>query len=715
MTTEWFSKWFASRSDLNNNRWEPAADELAIYFNTNALKGIATKTLRIPGGCEARVLADNQVRQLNEGEETLENLWERINSLFAGKHAEILITRRAALAVPFTLRDLNCGDLNRINAQLVLRMQVGDVEAFHNHFMRQPGSVNTAQLQALLDAAVRHAVSEFTHKRIRDEVLADAGQTRSDLNSYLDGSLKRLMAEFGLALQALESVEWDYVPTADDLEKEANEVRRKATWQRYQQGCTKLEEAESAATLREREIELLDRVTGADTREQAIRLGAADALESLEAQYRGKQRARERETLGEKFRIDDEKAEWEHLRSLAAIRRSGLEQISRERQSAEADLTREQSRNELARLKIQQEIEQNQLLEDEAERKARQAASAEAWLRTQLRDESLAHTRHRIELDTLEFEAKIRQGEQLRVQQWEDAQLEAKIAKLQGETAEATADAKLSGLRALIKLDDEDERNEIARLDLSRMNEIKADLFRQREQLQLKIQDEEALLERELRRSSEARKQAMEAREDELRKANVFGSLPPEALAAMVNDPQQLKAIKEIFMIRSGLGAEQIRALNSEATAAPQFAAAGLSSSQVENAVGGAVSREVQQLLERWRADDARQWDRFDRMHSEAMDKMEKMGDKIKDTAIEMAKALAPAGGAAQTASPQLSSYTPPAQNFSQPTPHHGGVHQTIQQTCAPASPLGMRVCNCGVINAQIAKFCSACGNQLGN
>lgn len=537
MSTGWFNNWVGSRADLKNNRWEPAADELAIYFNASELKGIATKTLRIPGGCEARVLADNQVRQLNEGEETLENLWERINSLFAGKHAEILITRRAALAVPFTLRDLNCGDLNRINAQLVLRIQVGDVEAFHNHFMRQPGSVNIAQLQALLDAAVRQAVSEFTHKRTRDEVLADAGQTRSDLNNYLDGSLKRLMAEFGLALQAMESVEWDYLPTADDREKEANAARRKATWQRYQQGCTEAEEAESAATLREREIELLNRVTNAATREQAIKLGAADALAALEAEYGAQQRAREHERRGEEFRTEDEQAEWTHLKEIAAIRRDGLKIAEEETQRQQAALAREQFESALQLQQLQAALSQAEFVADaDTREQLRQATTASQLLATQRADE-LKRKQQDIDIDVLNFENEIRRQEKVRVQILEDARAAAEIAGLE-QTVES--------------------------------NQAKIDAERNAETLRLAQEAETNKLDNELRefrgRSEIERENKSQQADLDLQKLMASGGVPLTALLANMKDadPKILEAMVEIHRVETlaKLGPEAIAAMN---------------------------------------------------------------------------------------------------------------------------------------------------------
>lgn len=708
MTSAWITSWFGSHTNLKNNRWEPAADELAIYFNASELKGLATKTLRIPSGCEARVLADNQVKLLDEGEETLENLWDRINSLFAGKHAEILITRKAALSVPFSLSGLLCGDLKPIDAQLVLRVQVGDTEAFHNHFMRQPGAVRSEQLQNLLTPALRQGIAEFSHKYSRNEVLGDAAHIRQALAGSLDTSLKALMAEFGLVMLELESLQWHFEPSKDEIEEAANATQRKEAWQRYQQGSTKREEAEYSAALRERDIELLRRVETTNSREQAIRLDAADTIAALESDYRANQRAREQSALGSFYRAEDEKAEWEHLKALAAIRRDGLEQVDRERKQAEMEIAREQSRNELQKLKILAEIDQSRLYEDEKDKQASQARCAEALATAHLRDESLAQSRHQIDIDTLKLEADLKRQEKLRVQVWEQAQLESRIACLQAETAEKTADANLSGLRALIKLDDEDERYEIARADLQRMNEIKSRIFEEKEKLQLKLQDEDASLARELKRSGEARQAAAEVREHEIIKANVFGSLPPEALAAMVDDPQKLQAIKQIFMIRNGLAADQIRALNNESPAPTQFANS-LSASQAESAVGDAVSREVQQLLERWRADDARQWDRFDRMHSEGMSSMETMGEKISKTAIEMARALA-VGQAVQPAPAQQ------APAFAQATVATTSYTTNPMPQSSPApSPVGMKVCRCGSINAQAAKFCADCGSQLGS
>lgn len=722
MATEWVKRWFGTHQNLKNNRWEPAADELAVYFNTSELSGVLTKTLNVPSGCRARLLMDNTMEDINEGEKPIENLWQRINGVFGGRHGEVLITRNAALLVPFSFKDLLCGDLKRVDAELGLRLELGEVQRFRNHFMRQPGAVNVAQLQDLLSAAVRQTVGEFVHAFTMAELQGDPTGVRQKLQARLDRDVYSVLNEHGLKLQGFESLDWAHEPTPEEKDAATFEQKRKETWQRYEQGSLKAEEAEYAATLRDRDLDLLDRIKNADTREQAIKLGAAEAVEKLETEYNRRKSQRDQQLLGDRYQAEDQRAEWGHLKALAEIRRQSLEEATRAARVAEAKLAAERFENELEKFRIQVAIEQNGLIADEAKCQAQLAIDMERMGKVWLREESLNQTQHQIQLDTLIFEAGLRKREQLRLQQWDDAEMAAEVAKLQVETAENVTRAKQSGLRGLIELDDLDERNKIAREQRARLDKIEAELLLKKGNAQIDMDRANADLERDLKKAASDREEAAAQREHEIRKASVFGSLPPEAMAAMVSDPTQLGAITQIFKIRTqaAMTQEQIRAMNNESVSISAGAASGLSSQQVEGAVGQAVSREVQQLLERWRQDESRQWERFDRMHGEDMRAVVDMGEKIKATAIEMAKALSPQPIAPATQTPQYASngpisgsggfQMPPTQPTAAPSPG-----QTINQTVQQGAPslVGMRICSCGVINASQAKFCHDCGKSF--
>ena len=707
MASEWVKRLFGAHLNLKNNRWEPAVDELAVYFNTSDLSGVLTKTLRVPSGCRARLLMDNKVEDINEGEreQPIENLWQRINGVFGGRDGEVLITRNAALPVPFEFKNLLCGDLKRVDAALALRVEVGEVQRFRNHFMRQPGAVNVTQLQGLLSAAVRQIVGEFVHTQTLAELQADPAGVRGKLQTRLDRDLQGVLREHGLNLQSLEYLAWAHEPTAEERDATAFEKRREETRQRYSQGTLKAEEAESAAALRDRDLDLLERIKNADTREQAIRLGAAEAVEDLESEYHRRRQQREQRLWGDRLQAEDERTEWAHLKTLATIRRQSLEESTRTARAAEAQLAAERFANALAKLRIESDIEQDRLIEDEAKRKASLALDMEKMGKVWLREESLTQTQHQIQIDTLVFEAGLRKRDQLRVQQWDDAQLEAEIAKLRVSTAENVTRAEQSGLRGLVELKHQHG-----------LNKLELELRQKRGNMEVDMDRVDRELANELKRGEAERQTASAQREDEIRKATIFGSLPPEALAAMVSEPGQLSTITQLFRIRTqaGMAPEQIHAMNNESVSQSAGAAAGLNAQQVEGAVGQAVSREVQQLLERWRQDESRQWDRFDRMHSEGMRDIKDVAGMVSVTAIEMAKALGHQQAAAPAQQPQYGASAPAAGGGYQMPPMQATaappagqtIYQTVQQ-CGP-SLVGMKIC-CHVIHASHATICEIC------
>ena len=57
-----------SEAVLRDNRWIPAADELAVYFGVRQLSGIFTKTLRVPATTRAYILQGDVATEVPQGE-----------------------------------------------------------------------------------------------------------------------------------------------------------------------------------------------------------------------------------------------------------------------------------------------------------------------------------------------------------------------------------------------------------------------------------------------------------------------------------------------------------------------------------------------------------------------------------------------------------------------------------------------------------------------
>src|ERR1044071_3033798 len=139
----------APRSEpvLRENRWVPAADELAVYFGVRELSGIFTKTLRVPPTTRAYILQGSTATEVPQGEYELEGFFQRLNNLLRDQHAEILITRTLPLPVAFELADLHTAEHLKVCASFTIGIKVEHVPAFAQHFMTAPGTVTTLHLR----------------------------------------------------------------------------------------------------------------------------------------------------------------------------------------------------------------------------------------------------------------------------------------------------------------------------------------------------------------------------------------------------------------------------------------------------------------------------------------------------------------------------------------------------------------------------------------
>jgi hypothetical protein len=683
-------RFFKPKHNLNSNRWQPEIDELAVYFNSRDLSGVFTKTLRVPSGSVARVLMDNQVLMLEEGEHNMETLWQRMNSFFQGRHGEVLITRHAALAVPFEFAGIHSADLLDVQVSMRLMVQVGDVPAFRNHFMRRPGAVTVAQLQDLLGPAVRQIVSEFINARPLRELQADMARLRGELTTRIDSGLRKHFAEYGLNFQGAETLVLDHEKNHSEQEWEEIARQEEALRQRYRQGKLKQEEAERIQELRARELDLLQLIENAGTREEAIRRGARAAVEDLEHDYAQKRRQREKEILKDRWQADDEATDWRHLQELARIRHEGELRAATEARDAAEAIERERIRNDLEKMRIRAGLEQAGLIEDEARRLAEMQVQVELLAKATLREEGLKEAIHLAQRDAIVLAAEIHRQEASRVRVWEDALLEDRIAAMQATRAVEKAETNLAGLVGLVKLDWADEDAKLRR-----------SLKGERKRARIASKTADCDLERELKRSKDKREADRERREHEIQKATVFGALPPETLLMLAESPDKVDALLKITLTRShaGMSPEQINA--SQASRSPAQTAAGaangLSTQQITEALTGALNPMIKQMLDNKQVDERQQWDRFERIHEGTVDALTEMGNKIRDAAT----------GVANAAGRQ------PAPPVAVPLPQPAYPQPAIQPVM-PAAASAFKNCpQCRTINSVPANYCLSCGHAL--
>ncbi|MHB1184215.1 MAG: SUMF1/EgtB/PvdO family nonheme iron enzyme [Desulfobulbia bacterium] len=547
---------------LNDNRWEAASDELAVFFMSRDLKGLFSKPLRVPVGMRAWILQDNKAEDLLEGEYAVESLFDRLNTFFVGKHAEIIITRKSALPVQFVFDDILSADLLPVTVETTLSVLVGDTAAFRNHFMLSPGAVSTAQLQELLKDSVRQIIVESLGTK-RLEEMAGVGSLRQELDRKLLSGLQHRFKGVGLAFDQADTLSvrhdrfdekrrlkgsyWlEYDETRmqvehliamnelysqDELAKikaEEEEMR----W-RYRNAELKQNEADLAHVIRLRELDLYEKIVEAETRGKAIDLNAREQVEFLEQQYNDRRRNREKNLLKDAWREDDSRGEWLHTQEIAKIRHQAELRVAEVEKNEIESLARQRIENILEKLRIEGRIEQAKLIEDETARNQRLAIEAELLFKNRLREHAVLDARNKVAIDEITLSGEIFQLTEARVQAWEDKLLEEKIAEVDRRIGGAETAQRHDGMKCLIQLKEE---YELSRLRI-KLEELKVTLHEDRERQSIMDAAADKALEREREKQKEERLARQEERSHEIQYWQMFGTLSPEAMIALANKP----------------------------------------------------------------------------------------------------------------------------------------------------------------------------------
>jgi hypothetical protein len=497
-----------------------------------------------------------------QGEYEIEGFFTRLNHLLRDQHAEILVTRSGALPVEFSLEGLPSAEHLALDARLTLSLRVENVPAFARHFMTLPGTIGAAQLRELLEAPVRQLAVDFICARsLRD--MAGSQQLRAELDQHLQGGLGLLLADYGLAVARVETlelrhdkfdakrarigtlwlatqdrhVELAHARQLDELydaeewrriareEGEARQRHRRAELRQDEALAgaeLSLKNAERAHAIRAREIELYGRIVEARTRKEAIARGAADAVADLEHELGKKRLARA-----------DEATEWQHLRELAAIRMRGEMEVAQQDAAEARTVARQRFSHQLLQQQIRNKIEQARGIEDAARQREELLRLREAESALARRAQEIDDEEHAGRLRLLQLANLARRREAERVLEWEDAAGAHKLAALRREGA--TAD-ELAQHEKLLRTIDADRA----------ARGVDADL---------RAAEREAEWQQELRRAAAqnsheiARYQTMGALDDSAKLA-----LAPQANAALLAEVMKTQ-------VHAGMSAEQLGAL----------------------------------------------------------------------------------------------------------------------------------------------------------
>lgn len=593
---------------LRENRWIAGPDELAVFFGVRELSGVFVKTLHVPVAARAYILQGDKATEVPQGEYEIEGFFTRLNHLLRDQHAEILITRTAALPVEFEFDDLDSAEHLKLSARFTVSLQVENVPAFARHFMTMPGTIGAAQLRELLGAPLRQLAVEFVGARSVREMAANA-ELRAQLDQHLQGALKLLLAQYGLAAVRVDTLQlrhdkydsnrarvgslWlaaderhiqiEHARHLDELydAEEWQKIRRAEleARQRHRRAELKVDEAAQAHQVRTREIELYAMVAESESRKQAIDRGAADVVAELEHHLarQGSRRAGEAD-------------EWSHTRALACVRMRTELEVAQQDALHARQLAQQRFSHQLLQQQIRNKIEQALAIEDAARQRTEiarlRAAEETAARRVRELDEeehaarrqslALAHAAKRREAERmLEWEEELAQRkrrELLRHDSVDAEQVQQQLGSLRrgGEQADALvrhekllrtidADARHSRVLQDVELDAEERRHAL------RCNELEA-----------AWQQELRKLEQERAGRAAQHAHALELARMDIARAQSFGALDDTAKLALA-PASNVAVLGDVMKTRvhATMRADQLAALSGMPAASPAMLGAG--------------------------------------------------------------------------------------------------------------------------------------------
>lgn len=438
-----------SKPVLVENRWVAGPDELAVFFGVQALSGLFVKTLRVPATARAYILQGDAATEVPQGEYEIEGFFTRLNHLLRDSHAEILITRTAALPVEFAFDDLETAEHLVVVARFVVSLRVENVPAFARHFMTMPGVIKGEQLRELLAPALRQLAAEFVGARSLRE-MADNRELRPQFDERLQGALRLLLASYGLGVAGVDTlalrhdkfdanrarigtlwlaaderrVQMEHARQLDELydeqewkrlghEEHAARVRLRRLELRQAETLDRAERtlanAERAQAVRAREIDLYARVAEAKSRREAIERGAGEVLAELEHDLAKRRGERAVEAAG-----------WRELQALAAIRMRGGLEVAKQEALQARQLAQQRFSQTLLVQQIRNKVEQAKEIEDAARQREELARLRAAERLAAQRAQALDEEEHAAQLALVVLANAARRRAAEREQEWEE-------------------------------------------------------------------------------------------------------------------------------------------------------------------------------------------------------------------------------------------------------------------------------------------------------
>ena len=561
---------------LVDNRWVAGPDELAVCFGVRALSGLFVKTLRVPATSRAYILQGEQATEVPQGEYEIEGFFGRLNHLLRDGHAEILVTRTAALPVAFDFDELETSEHLAVSGRFTVSLRIENVPAFARHFMTMPGVIGSAQLRELLAPALRQLAAEFVGARSLREMAGNRA-LRAEFDERLQGGLRLLLASYGLGVVQVETlalrhdkfdanrarigslwlaadarrVQMEHARQIEELydENEWRRIEREGQAARQRLRRLELRQAETldraelslangerAQAVRAREIELYGRVVESRSRREALARGAGEILAELEHELAQKrvQRAGEQD-------------EWAHLQAMARVRMRGALEVAQQEALQARRLAQQRFSQQLLVQQIRNKVEQAQEIADAARRREELARLHTAQAAAAARADALDEEEHKAQFELVVLANAARRRALEHEAQWEEQQAQSRLR-----ASQHAADLELAGVKQQIEaLRREGGREEAIAQHEKLLRTLDAEHRQARQAREVELMEQQA-----------QRQHQLELARHELQRAEVLDGLEDTTKLAVAAAPNA--AVLSDYLktrVHATMGADQLGAL----------------------------------------------------------------------------------------------------------------------------------------------------------
>lgn len=318
----------AQQADEDTFAWRISLQDFKTKFHTN--------DLQIPPKSRAYFFNQSQyIGDLEIGENAVESILKGYADLNNMQNIEAVIVREPSLNLAFNYFELLSKDYLPLNLMIHIQTNIIEPEKFINHYMLTQQTISTNAISELLQLYLKQALSQqLAQKKVTD--LINIKNIYAQLTYIIKTDLSQRLSHYGISITkiiALQITPTQYnennkliaitgIDDSDNSHVQAQQIWKDFCKQETLQAIKNLkhsrqinyllrkvksEEKNDAYMIQLKEFDLLEHISKAQTREQAVKPGVQQAIATLEQQI---------QNMGEVAQI-----QWQHIKKLAQIER----------------------------------------------------------------------------------------------------------------------------------------------------------------------------------------------------------------------------------------------------------------------------------------------------------------------------------------------------------------------------------------------------------